>query len=51
MALAGDRVEGHVSAWRWQETESEGGVSAWQCWQETESTGHVFEYKVLHGRH
>ena len=34
---AGRRLEseGHESAWRWQETECERCVSAWERWQET----------------
>ena len=45
---AGDGVWGcvsagdwDVSAWRWQETESERRVSAWDRWHETESEGCV----------
>ena len=33
--------EGCESVWRWQETESEGSVSASGRWQETESEGSV----------
>ena len=52
-------------AGRWQESDLEGCVSAWQCWRESECEGrllewhgqdtepesHVSEYRVLHGRH
>ena len=48
-----------VSAWRWQETESECCVSASGRWQKTESKGHASalygavrsRQKVLHCRH